>query len=212
MVWTHSVDVPYWDQWDYVHLFVKLDKGTLRFADLFAQIEEYRQFFPNLLFVALGWLTSWNVRYEMLISFLLACLVSFNVYRLSKATINDSNAALCLLLFLAANSLIFSPVQYLNWLNGIQIIYFVPVACITACLAIAYTNLKLTTKFALCMCLATVSTFSSANGLLCWIVVLPVLVFSRKCMNLRKRRLLILAWISAELRQDNDPTQQAVSR
>jgi hypothetical protein len=75
----YSVDVPYWDQWEIALFFDKLAQGSLSLKDLFAQQNEYRQFFPNLIFVALGWLTSWNVKYEMLISFLFSCLISFNI-------------------------------------------------------------------------------------------------------------------------------------
>ena len=76
-----AVDMPYWDEWVYVTFFEKFSQGTLTLSDLFAQQNEYRQFFPNLIFVGLGWLTKWDKRYEVLVSFGLACLVSFNIYR-----------------------------------------------------------------------------------------------------------------------------------
>ena len=65
LVFTYSVDFPQWDQWGYVPFFEELSRGSLTFSHLFAQVNEYRQFFPNLVFVALGWLTRWDVRYEM---------------------------------------------------------------------------------------------------------------------------------------------------
>src|SRR6266576_5943871 len=88
LIFKYSVDLPQWDQWAYVPFFEKLSRGAMTFGDLFAQMNEYRQFFPNLVFVALGWLTRWDVRYEMLLTFLAACLLSFNVYRLAERTIN----------------------------------------------------------------------------------------------------------------------------
>jgi hypothetical protein len=120
---TYSVDVPYSDQWKTAELFVKLADGSLSFAHLFDQHNEFRQLFPHLLFLALGTITRWNVRYEMLVSFLLACLVSFNIYRISRVTITGTQE--CLWLLAAANLLIFSPVQYETWLFGIQVIYLV---------------------------------------------------------------------------------------
>ncbi|MBA3572151.1 MAG: hypothetical protein H0W34_09305 [Pyrinomonadaceae bacterium] len=126
-------------------------------------------------------------------SFALACLVSFNIYRLGRLTIGGSPARRIMIYFLA-NLLIFSPVQYVNWLLGMQIIYFMPIACLTTCLVIAYSQLGARAKFLSCMCLATVSTFSSANGILCWLV-LPLLTWPNSRVELHNKRWLMLAWI-----------------
>jgi hypothetical protein len=170
----YSVDVPYFDQWDTARLFVHLAEGSLSFTHLFAQQIEFRQFFPHLLFLALGTITRWNVRYEMLVSLLLACLVSFNIYRISRVTITGAEKRLWLLV--GTNLLIFSPVQYETWLLGIQVVYLAPIACLTTCLSIVYTSLSLKAKVMIGALLSIVSTFSSANGVLCWVLVLPVLL------------------------------------
>jgi hypothetical protein len=190
----YSVDVPYWDQWNLTLIFEKLSRGTLSLADLFAQQNEYRQFFPNLIFVALGWLTRWDVRYEMFVSFLLACLVSFNIYRLSKITVGGSQGQRFLLLFIS-NLLIFSPIQYENWLSGEQVVYYMPIACVTTCILIAYSDLSLRVKFLICVCLSTVSTFSSANGMLCWIIIPPVLAWARTRGESRGKTCWVFGWI-----------------
>jgi hypothetical protein len=171
---TYGVDVPYSDEWKIAELFVKLADGSLSFTHLFDHHNEFRQFFPNLLFLALGTITRWNVRYEMLASLLLACLVSFNIYRISRVTITGTQKRLWLLA--AANLLIFSPVQYENWLFGIQVIYLVPIACLTTSLSVAYSDLSANAKMTIGVLLSIVSTFSSANGILCWMLVLPVLL------------------------------------
>lgn len=193
LIFRYSVDLPQWDQWAYVSFFGKLSRGSLTFGDLFAQVNEYRQFFPNLVFVALGWLTHWDVRYEMGATFLTACLVSINVYRLAERTISDDRTSR-LLLFLIANLIIFSPAQYENWLQGQQLVYYFPIACVTSCLAIAGSRWELPTKFVVCAVLSLVSTFSSANGIVCWLVVLPVLVLAGSSKH-SARRWLVLAWI-----------------
>ena len=171
---TYSVDVPYDDQWNTAQLFVYLAEGSLSFTHLFQQQNEFRQFFPHLLFLALGTITRWNVRYEMLVSLLLACVVSFNIYRISRVTITSAEKRLWLLV--GTNLLIFSPVQYETWLLGMQIVYFAPIACLTTCLSVAYSGLRLSAKLAIGVLLSIVSTFSSANGVLCWVLVLPVLL------------------------------------
>ncbi|HET6645980.1 MAG TPA: hypothetical protein VFH01_01545, partial [Pyrinomonadaceae bacterium] len=104
----YGVDVPYWDEWYYAEFFVKLSQKVLTLKDLFALQNEYRQFFPNLIFVGLGWLTNWNKRYELLVSFALACIVSFNLYQLGKLTIGGNSLGRMIIYFLT-NLLVFYP-------------------------------------------------------------------------------------------------------
>jgi hypothetical protein len=60
------VDVPQYDEWDSVTLFEHLSQGSLTIGLLFKQVNEYRQFFPNVIFVGFGKLTHWDLRYEMI--------------------------------------------------------------------------------------------------------------------------------------------------
>lgn len=193
LVFTYSVDFPQWDQWGYVPFFEELSRGSLTFSHLFAQVNEYRQFFPNLVFVTLGWLTRWDVRYEMWAVFLLACLISFNIYRLARLT-TDGKGLRRLLLFFMANLLIFSPSQYQNWLQGQQLVYYVPIACITTCILVTYSSLPPLVRFSVCACLSTISTFSSANGGLCWVVVLPALLTTSR-FPIPGRKWYMVAWV-----------------
>ncbi|MDJ0553834.1 MAG: hypothetical protein QNJ68_05220 [Microcoleaceae cyanobacterium MO_207.B10] len=170
----YSVNFPFSDQWPLAVMFEKIYAGNLSFADLFSQFHESRKFFPRLIFIGLAYLTNWDVRYEMLIIFLLTCIVSLNIYWLNNLTVR---ASLITQLFLLAisNLLIFSPSQYENWLWGIQIVVYIPIACLTGCLVVAHKKQSFRTKFVICFCLCTISTFSYANGMLTWILVFPVL-------------------------------------
>lgn len=193
LIFTYSVDLPQWDQWGYVPFFEELSRGSFPVSKLFAQVNEYRQFFPNLVFLTLGWLTRWDVRYEMWALFLLACLISFNVYRLARLTIGGAGPRRILLFFMA-NLLIFSPSQSENWLQGQQLVYYVPIACITGCILVAHSRLPPIARFAVCACLSTISTFSSANGGLCWVVVLPVLLTAPRS-PIPGRKWFVTAWV-----------------
>jgi hypothetical protein len=183
LILRYGVDVPYWDHWDLAPFFERLARGTLTAADLFAQQNEYRQFFPNLLFVALGRLTGWDVRAEMLACLLLACAAAWGVRSLGARTSADParvRAGTSGVQFLLASLFIFSAVQYENWLFGVQVVYFVPGACVTAGLVAAYSE-RLGTRASVfvCACLAAVATFSSANGVVCWLV-LPVAILAAR--------------------------------
>ncbi len=191
LILRYGVDVPYSDQWSIAHFFEKYARGTLTLSDLYAQQNEYRQFFPHLLFVALGRLTNWDVRYEMFASLLLACFVAYGVWRLGARTFNDPVRRG--ILFLLASLLNFSAIQYDNWLFGVQVVYFVPIACVVAGLLFAYSE-RTGTALAVvaCACLSLVSTFSAANGLVAWLVLPPALLAARAGARASARRWLTM--------------------
>ncbi|MCA1614573.1 MAG: hypothetical protein LC795_10630 [Acidobacteria bacterium] len=196
LILRYGVDVPYWDHWDLAPFFERLARGTLTAADLFAQQNEYRQFFPNLLFVALGRLTGWNVRAEMLACLLLACAAALGVRSLAARTSADPSggrAGTGGVQFLLASLFIFSAVQYENWLFGVQVVYFVPGACVTAGLVSAYSErLGARASVFVCACLAAVATFSSANGVVCWLVLPLAILAARPEARASARRWLPL--------------------
>lgn len=193
VMWRYAVNVPYWDQWELVPLLERFAQSTLTIGDLFQQQNEYRQFFPHLIFIGLAWLTNWDVRYEMATSFLLACLIAFNVHRLRDRTVSAGRQQKLALAFLA-NLLIFSLVQYPNWFMGVQIVYFLPIACLTSGIAVAQSDLSGRVKSVICFVLALVSTFSAANGLLAWVLLLPVLALAHPWPTGGSRTRLILCW------------------
>src|SRR6476659_260082 len=95
------VDVPHYDEWDSVMLFEHLSQGSLTVGLLFKQVNEYRQFFPNVIFVALGKLTHWDLRYEMILIFIAVAFISLNVRRLAALTAEAADTQFAIL-FLAA--------------------------------------------------------------------------------------------------------------
>ena len=177
LVWRYGVNLPVWDEWNVPGVaIVQSVTEQITWQDWIHQHNESRKLFPRLLFVSLARLTNWNIKYEMLVSFLLACSISFNVYHLSKITLNCSPRKRSVYLLLA-NLLIFSPMQWDNWLWGLQAITFVPIASITASVAIIFSRNSLFIKFVSSGILATIATFSFANGLLSWIVIFPALIW-----------------------------------
>src|SRR5437588_7775356 len=190
------VDLPQYDEWDSVTFFEHLSQGSLTAGLLFKQANEYRQFFPNVIVVALGWLTRWDVRYDMVVIFVIACLISLNVWRLAARTIQEDPLKFGLLIFLA-NLIIFSPTQYENWLQGQQLVYYMPILCVTTCILLARSNLATLMKFLICAGLSIISMFSSANGVVCWVVILPMLLLTEWQKNRCLVSWLSVAWIVA---------------
>ena len=194
LLWKYGVNLPIQDEWQTPGLaLVKYHLNQLTWDDLIVQHNESRKVFPKLFFLFLSRLTGWNTRYGMLASFLLACLTSFNIYHLSKITLNSSpnRRLICLAL---ANLLIFSPMQVDNWLMGLQMITFVPIAAITTALAIIFSQNSLLLKLVASVVLAIVSTFSFSNGIISWIVILPAL-FLVSSKSKRALSLMVGGWL-----------------
>lgn len=190
----YGVDVPYNDQWNYAEFFVHYFDGTLTFEELFRLQNEYRQFFPNIIFLGLGLLTDWNVKYEMFVVFLLACLTSYNILRLSFFTLKG-NKWMSWVLFFIANLFIFSPMQYENWLFGVQIQYLLPMACISSCLLLALTKTNKYVALIVCILLSLISSYSTPNGFLCWLLTFPVLLIRSPQKSFFRKWPVVLIWL-----------------
>ena len=185
------VNVLILDEWDHIFLFRHLAAHTLTLSDLFQQHNETRPALPNLIMLGLGVLTRWDTRWDMGVTFLFACVISVNVYLLSRRTMNRQQA---LILWAVANVLIFSTEQSQNWSWGIQMIVFMPIMLIFVGILVAYSRMNVTWKFVMCMVLSTAATFSYANGQLAWVLLLAALVIgSRK----QTRRLGWRIWMWA---------------
>ena len=195
LVWRFGVNIPFADQWETPgRLVIEASQDKLTWQQLIRQHNESKTLFPNLLFLSLAKLTGWNTRYEMLITFLLACLVSFNIYRLGKITIDsDWQRWIC---FSWANLLIFSPTQSENWLWGFQGITFISIVAITTSLVVIFSDAAWITKIGVSSALSAIATFSFANGILCWIIIFPSLWFKSIRDKVRKTW-VIFGWLIA---------------
>ena len=190
----YGVDTPWGDQWDgTVSLLKKMEAGTLGFADFFAFHNEHRIFFPRLITLGLAKLTHWNIRAELLVIWILACICSVNLWRVALITGWQDSCDRGWLL-LAANVLLFTPLQWENLLWGFQIGFFLPLACLTACLWTAL-SLRRPWCFVVTLVLCLVRTFSVASGFVCWLLTAPLLLFSHGKVRGRGLKVWWLLWL-----------------
>ena len=194
------VNVPRVDQWNTPGgAFVNMHKGTLTPDYWISQHNESRLLIYRLISVPLAFLTHWDVRYEIALMFLVACGISISFYRLIELT-SDRNKIVQLFLLFPINLLIFSPIQSDitgNWLMGIQMIVFIVTLCIALCVLVSYSRLNIYFKLLLCIILSLISTFSFANGLVCWLVVFPPLFILSvsSWREILEQKKAILAWL-----------------
>ncbi|MFL6521043.1 MAG: hypothetical protein ACJ8NS_12545 [Chthoniobacterales bacterium] len=196
LMFKYAVDVPFGDQWDGIAtLFVKMRAGTLGFSDFFAFHNEHRIFFPRLLIFPLAKLTNWNVRAEVALIWVLACLCALNVWRLARSTASDTTQSRWWLLFFA-NVLLFTPMQWENVLWGFQVGFFLPLVAMTA-LPWAACGPSRKGNFAVTMALCLISTFSIASGFCSWLLCAPLLFFLGEKGKARDEMVAWGIWIGA---------------
>ena len=169
LLYHYAVNCPHWDEWDQNLVLLKAREGSLTWADLLAQHNEHRLTVPRLVLLALAETGSLNTVHQSWVSFLFACVIAFLVYRLARATTDWRGWRLAAFSALA-NLLIFGPIQYANWLMGVQFLMFIPVACLCGCLLVLVSQAPPWEKALTTLVLSTLATFSVANGLLVWLI------------------------------------------
>jgi hypothetical protein len=185
---SHWIPIPFWDEW-YTpgSQFESWCRGTLTLGELFSQHNESRKFFPRLLYFALAAVGGWDVRKEMDVVFLEACLLSLLLWRLLHRTPGSTPVA-ALVTWVVMMFLCFSPVQFENFLYGIQLEPFFVGLAVVAVAAVNLSELSFRSKTLTNLLFALVSTYTYANGMVLWPLALPLAASSDSTP--RRRRIL----------------------
>ncbi len=189
-----GIDVPYWDQWDkdFAGIYVKAHQGQLTFSDLAAQHNEHRPLVPRVAFLAIDSLSHGNVVVEMIVQWLVVCVISGLIFWLHHINSPDSKNGI--FLWFLANLVIFSPTQMENWLWGIGLINVMPALFTLAAILSARSGLGLWVRTALVITLSAAATWTSGSGVLSWVLAGMVLLWSDSWQELKSKR-----WIGAAL-------------
>jgi hypothetical protein len=168
-------------------------RGYPSVSELFARYNDSRPFFPRLAMFAMAAMIGWDPRVEMLFSWGLMLLTVLSIGRICRRTltsrVRDWSAAY-------AGVWVFAVVQYANMLWGAQFILFVPMACLTVALGIMRSRAPVWSRLTGSMIAAVVSTFSMANGLLAWPLLLPAIGWMPRASR-TTRTWAAAAWIAA---------------
>jgi hypothetical protein len=165
----YAVNTPFADDWDVVALLEKAHAGHLTVVDLFAQHNEHRMFFPNLLTLALALPSHWDLRLEMYASAALAAVSFLAVYGISRTVCRTASPFSFALTTVASSALVFSLAQIENWLWGFQTAWLAIQACLTlGAFVLSRPSLPVGRRLGAAVLLCTISSFSSAQGLLVW--------------------------------------------
>ena len=170
----HAVPGPFWDEWETPGAQIaSYYRGTLTFAELCGQHNEHRLLFPRLIFLPLAILFGWDVRHGMAFTLGLLCLGSAGLYRLLRLSGGTEPAGRAVI-FGLINLILFSPRQYETLLVGAQGQTFVPTFALVLALLVNLSGRSLAAKTLANAALAHISTYSFGNGMLVWLLALPL--------------------------------------
>jgi hypothetical protein len=187
---SNAVSVLFLDEWEMAPLCTKIDAHNITFADLFAQHNEHRIFFPQLAYLGIVYLSNFNVIVPMWFSFALILLMAAIMlhYIATRNGVSDKRKYF----FAALTSfLLFSLAQYENLLWGFQIgfvlvLFFSVLSCYFLYRMCGATR-KATRNmyFVAALLSAVIDSFSSSQGLITWVTGLVIffVVFRKKSFS-----------------------------
>ena len=166
LIAAHAVNVPVWDGWERGVLLEKASSGELDMAYLFSAHIDHRPFVPRVITLASNALTGGDVRAEMWIGYLAVVAGAIGLCLVLRKSLS-SGPWLWGATF-AVNLIIFSPLQYQNFLWAVQLAFLLPLGCLGLLLAVMTSGWKMPIKFAAAAALSLVATFSFGHGLILW--------------------------------------------
>ena len=166
LIYAYGVNIPYGDQWELVPLLKKYIEGSLSFNDLWAQHNEHRILFPLLMMISLASHSKWNIWWELYSNLSIALFIYLLLYRLLVHTFTAESARWLFSIFLSV--LVFSPIQWENWLWGWQLPWFLNVLALLMAIH-ALTSLGGWFGILVACVSAVVGTYSLGSGILIWL-------------------------------------------
>ena len=164
-----GVNLPVRDDWDFAATLVRFKEHHLTLEDLWAQHTEHRILVPRVLGIALAGFTHWNLRAEMFLSVLLA-VVTFVLLAWLIRQAFGGWTRYSVALAAVSSGLLFCLSLWQNWLWGFQTAWFLPPLCLLGTLVLQRTNLPWYGRLGASLLLLSISTFSMANGMICWMI------------------------------------------
>ncbi|MDP9253667.1 MAG: hypothetical protein M3O66_01805 [Verrucomicrobiota bacterium] len=166
--------LPFWDEWHTPgSQFESWCRGTLTIGELFSQHNESRKFFPRLLYFALASVGGWDPRKEVTVFFLEVCFLAALLWQLLRRTPGSTTLS-ALITWTVMMFLCFSSVQFGNFLYGIQLEPLFPGVAVVAMASVNLSRLSFRSKTLANLSLAFLATYTFANGMLLWVLGLPL--------------------------------------
>lgn len=169
-IFKNAVNIPTWDDWERGPMLEKYYAGTLDFKYMNGAHIDHRMLFPRLIQLGLNEITHGDLRAEIWATYAIFVMGGVAMFFLVRRTLGKDSAWVWPVAFLI-NAILFSPLQYQNFLWAVQLAIMIPIACLPVCILVMVSKLSWWKKLALTVPLAIVGTHSFAHGILLWPVV-----------------------------------------
>ncbi len=188
-----SINVPIDDEWRLATLFDKIAAGNVTFNDFWALHSNHRIVFPKIIISLLAFASRWNINYQLCLSIGLAGLTFIATYKLSSLQVKNVWDDLWHLANILTCILVFSLVQYENWLWGFQLAWFLVNLCFVSAVSVLVSNYNFSPKIriSLAAVFCFIASFSLAQGLLSWLAAIPAVMALEGKQVHKKIRLIV---------------------
>lgn len=188
-----TIDVPFWDQWNWIPLLDKLFSGTLAFNDIWEpHYDDHRLFFPHLIRLVLAKLTHWDVRYELWMNVLFASWIFILFIKIIRRTFAPFSKKFIILLP-SVSLFIFSLTQYENWIVGADMAGMLSTAAVTWGIYTLTKTSETVADFCIAILAAVIASFSFSAGFIFWLVGIWIILQWKKSWS--AKRTFLLVWI-----------------
>ena len=186
-----GLNIPFWDQWNFVSYLMLAWQGQLMPVSLLAQVNEHRPFFPRLIWLGLAFLTDYNVKAELWTNLVIAVVVFIFFIRRAIRTWGESGRTPPAILIPLLSLLVFNLGHRESWLQGFQTIMFLCMACVVIGFFLLADRTLL--SFVVAIALGIVANFSMVTGVLFWFLGLLILILNE---DQQARIVKALVWIA----------------
>lgn len=174
LIFRNWVNVPLFDEWDTPGRLLNevLVQGHFSWATLFAQHNESRMVLPKILWLGSAALFGWDTKIGQAITWT-AALATWACWAVIMHRATNYSTLRRFVLLSLMSLIFFCTNQWENWLWAFQLTTFLPGLCLSACLTVHQSSLTYRRKVFICALLSLISTYSNANGMLCWVLGWP---------------------------------------
>lgn len=175
-----GVNFPFWDEWEIPLALDSVLTNGLTFGDLWSLHNEHRIFFPAIVYLISAYLTDFNVKANMYISWIFQSgIYLFMLLYLKKLIEDDKRFIFCAL---CLGFVVFNFVQFENQLWGFQVGFFMAAFFAVSCFYFFDKWLKTENKkyIALSLLFAVMASYSCLQGLFVFPAMIAILIFLDK--------------------------------
>ncbi|MCE5339691.1 MAG: hypothetical protein LLF92_01005 [Planctomycetaceae bacterium] len=193
-VYKLGVTIPYYDQWEFIPTLEKMHNHTLTFTDIWVNHSEHKIFFPKLIMLFWASISNWNIALELGTSIVFGLLIFLFLLSLLGNTLKTVPVWLKLFTSL----MVFSTIQWQNWLWGWQMAIFMSILGVVIAVWAADKWPGKSAGLAVVISACILSSYSFSSGLLTWPAVFILFLLQRK-WKLKHFFILIVSCVTTVL-------------